>query len=65
MSEPIDLVVSALQYEGFTAEVIDGKTESVDKRRGRIQKAVNKIAEVTRVRMDDISSVTHGPCAVC
>jgi hypothetical protein len=34
-----------VQYEGFTAEVIDGQTESVEKRRGRIQKAVNKMAE--------------------
>jgi len=32
-------------YEGFTAEVIDGKTESVEKRRARVQKAVNRISE--------------------
>jgi len=51
-------------YEGFTAEVIEGKTESVDKRRARVQKAVNKIAEGKKwVLVDGVGYAAVGSVA--
>jgi hypothetical protein len=51
-------------YEGFTAEVIDGKTESVEKRRSRVQAAVNKIAEGKKwVLVDGVGYAAVGSVA--
>lgn len=56
--------VFCVQYEGFTAEVIDGKAESVDVRRSRIQKAVNKIAEGKKwVLVDGVGYAAVGSVA--
>jgi len=50
--------------QGFTAEVIDGKAGSVDTRRQRVSKAVNKIAEgKKRVIVDGVGYAAVGSVA--